>query len=223
MLPLDELYRICKIAREEVCVGKYGVGRVIARPFVGTAGDYKRVSAERKDYALQPPAQPLQSALRAAGVRTVSIGKIYDLFGGVGFDAHYKTKSNAGGIEQILKTVSSSTGTPTFAWVNLVDFDQEFGHRNDPEGFAGALEAFDQALPEILEALPENAVMIITADHGNDPTTPGTDHSREYVPVLKYEKHQAGVNLGIRQTFADHAATVAAYFDVPFDSVGEGF
>ena len=222
---------MCEIARAEVCIGKYGVGRVIARPFVGTPGAYQRVSAERKDYALQPPAKPLQTALREAGVRTVSVGKISDLFGGVGFDESYKTKSNEEGVDRVVEVMRQTTGPttgPTFVWVNLVDFDQEFGHRNDPEGFAGALEAFDRALPAILAALPEKSALVITADHGNDPTTPGTDHSREYVPVLYYVRNEDGKaapgrDLGIRATFADHAATVASYFEAPFDSGGSCF
>ena len=224
VIPLQDLYRMCRIAREEICVGPHAVGRVIARPFVGTVGDYTRVSAERKDYALPPAAPVLQQALQAQGVHTVSIGKIADLFAGVGFDASFPTKSNAAGIEAALRQIRTlgAAGQPAFVWTNLVDFDQEYGHRNDPEGFAHALEAFDEAVPALLESLPPEAALVITADHGNDPTTPSTDHSREYVPLLYYDG-RAGRDLGTRTSFADHAATVAAFFDVPFETTGTSF
>lgn len=224
VLSLEALYEACKIARERVCVGDYGVGRVIARPFVGAPGAFKRVSSERKDYSLLPEETPLQVRLQQAGVKTISVGKVADLFGGLGFDEGYKTKSNAEGIERTLACIASCVDDqkPAFIWTNLVDFDQEFGHRNDSDGFAMALEAFDQRLPALMQALPKNGVLLITADHGNDPTTPGTDHSREYVPVLKYSPGETVKSVGVRQTFADHAATVAAYFGV--DGVaGEGF
>ena len=224
IIALEELYRICTIAREEVCIGPYNVGRVIARPFVGAPGAFQRISAERKDYALMPPAKPVQSALQEAGVRTVSVGKIADLFGSVGFDENHKTKTNAEGIAKARDCIERvSPNEDVFIWVNLVDFDQEFGHRNNPEGFAGALEEFDRHLPELTSCLPEGAVLVVTADHGNDPTTPGTDHSREYVPVLKYSKGKKGRPLGVRRTFADHAATVAAFFEVDFVCDGESF
>lgn len=224
VIPLDALYRMCEIARDEICVGNYGVGRVIARPFVGEAGAYQRVSAERKDYSLQPPRPPVQSVLQEAGVRTISIGKIYDLFGGVGFDESHKTKSNTAGITKILEVMKTADPEiPTFVWVNLVDFDQEYGHRNDPQGFAVALEEFDRHLPELIDTLPDAGVLVITADHGNDPTTPSTDHSREYVPLLKYQHGKPGTNLGLRSTFADHAATVAGFFDVAFECKGISF
>lgn len=222
--PLEMLYKACEVAREKVCVGDFGVGRVIARPFTGAPGAFERVSAERKDYSLLPEATPLQVWLQQADVKTISVGKIADLFGGLGFDEGYKTKSNAEGIERTLSCISSCAhdDRPAFIWTNLVDFDQEFGHRNDPDGFAGALEAFDIALPALMRALPEDGVLLITADHGNDPTTAGTDHSREYVPVLKYRPGKTGKPVGVRQTFADHAATVAAYFGVE-GVAGEAF
>ena len=222
-LALDELYRICDIARHEICVGPYGVGRVIARPFVGVAGDYQRVSAERKDYSILPPQKPIQARLQEIGVRTVSVGKIADLFGSVGFDESYKTKSNTEGIKRTLALIDSvEPDENVFIWVNLVDFDQEFGHRNNPNGFARALEEFDQAIPQFIEKLAADSVWVITADHGNDPTTPGTDHSREYVPVLKYRKSDKGESLGLRKSFSDHAATVACFFNLEaeFEAVG---
>ena len=222
VIPLSELYRICDLARTQICVGPYGVGRVIARPFVGTAGAYQRVSAERKDYAILPEQAPLQLMLQEQGIRTVSIGKVADLFGGLGFDERYKTKSNAEGIQRTREILQATApDTSTFIWVNLVDFDQEYGHRNNPDGFARALEEFDTALPDIVAALPgEESRLFITADHGNVPTTPGTDHSREYVPALLYAPGATGVDMGTRATFADHAATVAAHFNVNFPRAG---
>ncbi len=219
VVPLEELYRICRIARDEVCVGDHAVGRVIARPFVGTEGAYVRISSERKDFALPPPVTTLQEALQAEGVRTVAIGKISDLFAGAGFDESIKTKSNGQGIEEIVRRLQRMD-EPTFVWANLIDFDQEYGHRNDPDGFARALEEFDAALPAVTDALPDGAVLVVTADHGNDPTTPGTDHSREFVPLLVYGA-ESGRNLGTRRSFCDHAATVAAYFHVRFNTDGQ--
>lgn len=223
-IPLGELYRLCQVARDEVCVGPHAVGRVIARPFVGTPGAYERVSGERKDFSYLPTRLTLQEALQQFGIRTVAVGKISDLFGGVGFDDVYKTKGNPEGIDETLRLLHAFTDEtpPTFLWVNLVDFDQEYGHRNNPEGFARALEAFDAAVPDLLAALPSQARLAITADHGNDPTTPSTDHSREYVPLLFYGDGTAR-DLGLRTTFADHAATVAHALGVPFASQGASF
>lgn len=223
-IALDELYRICAIARDKICIGPNGVGRVIARPFVGAPGSYQRVSAERKDFSLKPPAPPIQELLQQAGIRTCSVGKIYDLFGGVGFDESHKTKSNLEGIHKTLDLIKQAdAGENAFIWTNLVDFDQEYGHRNDPAGFAKSLEEFDQWLPEFIAQLPDDGVLILTADHGNDPTTPSTDHSREYVPVLKYQKGKPAKDLGTRATFADHAHTVASYFEVNLPGKGEAF
>ncbi len=224
VLSLEELYRQCRIARDEVCVGAHAVGRVIARPFEGKAGAYTRLSSCRKDYALRPPAPAVQESLQKAGVRTVSVGKIADLFAGVGFDESHKTKSNAEGMAETLAAVerAAASAEPTFIWTNLVDFDQDFGHRNNSEGFADALEAFDRWLPSLLAALPEDARLVITADHGNDPTFPGTDHTREFVPLL-YVDGKAPRDLGTRATFMDHAATVASCFGVPVDFGGTSF
>ena len=222
VIALEELYRMCDVARRKVCVGPHGVGRVIARPFVGATGAYLRVSSERKDYSMAPPSATIQQALQGAGIRTVAVGKIGDLFADEGFDQVVKTKSNGQGMEETLRQMRAAD-RPTFIWTNLVDFDQEFGHRNDADGFARALEAFDERLPEFLEALPEGGVLVITADHGNDPTTPSTDHSREFVPLLVYGAADAGRNLGLRPSFSDHAATVAAYFDVDFQTQGQPF
>lgn len=222
-IPLHELYRLCQIARGAVCVGRHSVGRVIARPFVGTPGAYTRIPADRKDFSRLPP-RTLQQALQQHGVRTVSIGKINSLFGNLGFDEAHKTRSNTQGLDKTLRLMRASRpdDPPTFVWANLVDFDELYGHRNDPDGFARALEAFDRAVPDLLKALPERGRLVITADHGNDPTTPSTDHSREHVPLLVYGR-DAGRNLGTRPSFNDHAATVAAYFGIPFETEGTSF
>lgn len=222
-IPLDDLYRMCEVARNQVCVGEHGVGRVIARPFEGSPGSWTRISSKRRDFSRLPEEPPLQSILQQHGVTTVSVGKVADLFGGVGFDRTTKTNGNADGITVTLKEMQQADG-PTFIWTNLIDFDQEFGHRNNPEGFARSLEELDRALPEFIEALPDGARLLLTADHGNDPTYPGTDHTREYVPLLYYGGSQA-IDLGTRSSFVDHAATVAEYFGVdesfggvPFES-----
>ncbi|MEX1055840.1 MAG: phosphopentomutase [Rhodothermales bacterium] len=220
-IPLEELYRMCEVSREKVCVGSHAVGRVIARPFVGEPSAYSRISSERKDYALKPPAETVQEALQSAGIRTIAIGKIGELFDGVGFDEIRKTKSNEEGIRETLSAMSGAV-EPTFIWVNLVDFDQEFGHRNDVAGFARSLEAFDHTVPDFLTALPSGGRLVITADHGNDPTTPSTDHSREFVPLLVCGG-EPGRDLGLRSSFLDHAASVAAFFGAPFDIDGQPF
>jgi phosphopentomutase len=231
-IPLEGLYRMCRAARERVCVGEHAVGRVIARPFVGAPGAYVRDAAARKDLSLRPPAPTVQEALQAAGVRTVAVGKVASLFGGVGFDAEVRTKDNADGVEKTLAVLreAASSGAPTFVWANLVDFDELYGHRNDAAGFARALEAFDAALPALEAALPEGAVLLLTADHGNDPLFPGTDHTRERVPLLVLEKGRPeGRDLGTRASFADHAAAAAYFlreagdFGVQWDGPGTSF
>jgi len=225
VIPLPRLYELCELARTSACVDEHAVGRVIARPFVGSPGNYRRISEERKDFSRPLPRPPLQQVLQEGGVRTISIGKIADLFDRVGFDAMKKTKTNEEGIATTLEAIRTygAGDQPTFVWTNLVDFDQEYGHRNDPDGFAAALETLDQALPEMLDALPDDAMLLLTADHGNDPTFPGTDHTREYVPVLLVGGTSTPRNLGIRPSFNDHAATVADYFGVPFETEGRSF
>jgi phosphopentomutase len=221
VIPLDELYRLCEVARIKVCVGPHGVGRVIARPFEGSHGAWARISGKRKDFSRLPEKEPLQEQLQHQGIATVSVGKVADLFGGVGFDRTIKTNGNNEGVRATIQEIDSAKG-PTFIWTNLIDFDQEYGHRNNPQGFAAALEAFDRALPTILEALPEGARLLITADHGNDPTYPGTDHTREYVPLLYYAD-QTPANLRTRDSFVDHAATVAAFFGLDESFGGQSF
>ena len=223
-IPLEEQYRLCRIARDEVCVGEHAVGRVIARPFTGEAGAYERISSKRKDFSLLPHAPTVLDALSKAGVRTVCVGKIASLFGGAGVDEEVKTAGNEDGVEKTLAAIAeaAASGAPTFVWTNLVDFDELYGHRGDAPGYARALEVFDAALPRLEAALPAGARLLLTADHGNDPTYPGSDHTRERVPVLLHEAGTEAVrDLGTRDTFADHAATVAAFFDVPWDGPGE--
>lgn len=221
VIPLQEQYRLCRIAREIVCVGEHAVGRVIARPYEGTDGAWSRISGKRKDFSRLPVQEPLQQRLQQQGVTTLSVGKVADLFGGVGFDRTTKTSGNADGVRATITEIQQAEGD-TFIWTNLIDFDQEYGHRNNPQGFAAALECFDRALPGILETLPEGSRLLITADHGNDPTYPGTDHTREFVPLLYYAD-QTPVDLGTRDSFVDHAATVAAYFGLDESFGGQSF
>ncbi|RMH70063.1 MAG: phosphopentomutase [Gemmatimonadetes bacterium] len=220
VIPLERLYEMCRIVREEICVGEHAVGRVIARPFVGTSGTYQRVAEHRHDFSLPPTGQTLFDRLHEAGIPTIAIGKIGDLFAQRGIDHHYPTKSNQDGIQQTLHQLK--TMSHGFIMTNLVDFDTEFGHRNDPVGFYGALQEFDRSLPAILDQIDDQTLLIITADHGNDPTTPSTDHSREYVPLLVYGRQ--AVNLGVRSTFADVGQTIADYFQcVPAGLSGQSF
>lgn len=207
VISLDELYRICETARE-ILRGPYEVGRVIARPFTGTSGHYTR-TANRRDYAVPPPEGMLLDLLSAGEVPVTSIGKIADIFLNRGITESVKTKSNAGGMKQIELAMERQAYGLIFA--NLVDFDMLFGHRNDVEGYAEALEAFDCWLPGL--QLIEGDLVILTADHGCDPTTPSTDHSREYTPLLVYgPRVKSGVALGTRATLSDIGQTVAENF-----------
>ncbi len=221
VIPVDRLYYMCDVARRRVCVGEHGVGRVIARPFEGDEGYFHRVSSQRKDYSIRPPAESIQQRLQNQGVATISIGKVADLFDGIGFDEQHKTTSNQDGMFVLQQQIQrfAGTGHRVFIWVNLIDFDQEYGHRNDPEGFSRALEEFDYGLAAILPSFPTDGRLFLTADHGNDPTFPGTDHSREYVPYLIVNAPPG--SHGVRTTFADHAATVAAFFGISHQGPGE--
>jgi phosphopentomutase len=211
VIPVWELYRMCEIARD-LLRGPDEVGRVIARPFTGEPGAFQR-TPNRKDYAVPPPAGMLLDQLAAAGVPVSSVGKIFDVFLGRGIGDHVKTKNNADGMHQTLSMMEEMPAGLIF--VNLVDFDQNFGHRNDVEGYARALEEFDAGLPDLMKQLQRNDLLIITADHGCDPTTTSTDHSREYVPLLVYGKRaKAGLDLGTRQTLSDIGQTVAENFAV---------
>jgi phosphopentomutase len=218
VIPLDELYRACEIAREMLRPPK-DVSRVIARPFDGEPGRYQR-TANRRDYSLAPPEETLLDALAHAGIARAGIGKVDDLFAGRSITSRH-TASNAEGIGAIKAWLSSADGG--FLFVNLVDFDQLFGHRNDVAGFYGALREFDAALPSITSRLKEDDLLFITADHGNDPTTPSTDHARERVPLLAGGMRVVPRDLGERQTFSDLGATIAEWFGLSFRGRGKSF
>lgn len=206
VIPLTRLYEMCHIARG-LLVDKHGVGRVIARPFVGEPGYFQR-TANRRDFSLLPPEGNVFMRLRQAGIVTVAIGKIHDIFAGQNIDFSYHTAGNTDGMDKLLAALDKHPAG--FIWANLVDFDMLYGHRNNVAGYAAALQEFDAFLPQLLVKIRPGDLLIITADHGNDPTTPSTDHSREYVPLLAYGL-AAGVDLQIRSTFADVGATVTDY------------
>lgn len=220
IIPLKRLYEICRIAREKVLTPPIIVGRVIARPFIGTRGNYSR-TVNRKDFSLNPPTETILDVLLKRGINTIGIGKVNDLFNYKGIGVIEKTKSNDEGFIKVLEYARNSSDSLIFA--NLVDFDVYFGHRNDPFGFAEALKNFDALLPQLIDVLDESDALVITADHGNDPTTPSTDHSREYVPLLFYRKNKVAKNLGIRKTFSDVAKTVGDFFKANNSLQGESF
>mgnify|MGYP001422032132 FL=1 len=211
VIQLEKLYEICDITRNKVLIHPLKVGRVIARPFLGNSGSYER-TVYRKDYSLDPPSETVLDLLTKNKINTVAIGKINDLFNYRGISVEVKSKSNREGFEQLIK--ASKEYHSSLIFINLVDFDVYYGHRNDVEGFANALKELDNFLPEFLENLHQSDRVIFTADHGNDPTTPSTDHSREYVPVLYFGKNKPVTNLGIRNTFSDVGKTAAEYFNV---------
>jgi phosphopentomutase len=221
VVPIEELYDICKIARELTLDEKYMVGRVIARPFEGEPGNFKRTS-NRHDYALKPFERTVMNELKDSGFDVISIGKISDIYDGEGVTKSLRTVSNMDGMDKLVDTVEMDfTG---LSFLNLVDFDAVYGHRRDPEGYGKALEEFDARLPEVLSNLREDDLLIITADHGNDPTFPGTDHTREYVPLLVYTpRKEEGKELEIRKTFADIGATVADNFNTKMPKHGKSF
>jgi phosphopentomutase len=218
VIPLAELYRACEIARA-MLKPPHDVSRVIARPFAGTPGSYKR-TANRRDYSIEPPAETLLDALAKAEIPRAGVGKVDDLFAGRSISSKH-TASNAEGIRGIKEWLSTAESGLLFA--NLVDFDQLFGHRNDVAGFYGALREFDAALPSITSRLKEDDLLFITADHGNDPTTPSTDHARERVPLLAGGMRVVPRDLGERQTFSDLGATVADWFGLSFRGRGKSF
>ena len=221
VVPLEELYRVCEEARA-MLVPPHEVSRVIARPFRGTAGHFER-TPNRHDYSVAPGPGLTLHALRAAGVHVETIGKIYDLYAGAGIDATRKSRSNTEGM-RLLAERYATLPDPAFLMLNLVDFDMLWGHRNDPEGMARGLVEFDGWLAGFLAQLAPDDLLLLTADHGNDPTTPSTDHSREYVPILITGKpvwHQ--VHIGVRETFADLAATIADILGVKPPPQGVSF
>jgi phosphopentomutase len=222
IVPVEKLYQWCRFARKEVMTGEHGVGRVIARPFNGVSGRFERISDQRKDFSLAPPNHNLVSRLLGNGVKCYAIGKIADLFAGVAFTQYRRTKSNAEGIAQLLSLMSAVRDS--FVFVNLIDTDQLYGHRLDPEGYARCLQEIDRAIPAIAGKLQENDVLIITGDHGNDPTSTSTDHSREFVPLLVYPQQLAvEKDLGIRDTFSDVAASAAKFFGISETFSGKTF
>ncbi|MEX2264537.1 MAG: phosphopentomutase [Bryobacteraceae bacterium] len=219
VIPLWELYKICETARA-ILRGRHEVGRVIARPFLGSPGSFAR-TANRKDYAVPPPKGMLLDLLDDKDVPVYGVGKIFDVFLGRGIRDYAKTKDNADGMDKMLDALGTAPEGLVFA--NLVDFDQQFGHRNDAEGYSAALEEFDAWLPRLLGRLNEGDLLMITADHGCDPTTPSTDHTREYVPLLAYgARARRGVDLGRRATLSDVGQTVAENFGVRLKK-GTGF
>ena len=220
IVPPEQLYEYCRIARAQL-QGKHGVGRVIARPFVGQSGSFKR-TANRHDFSLEPPRATLLDAVKEKGLSSIAVGKIYDIFAGRGTTEHVYNQSNANGMEHALSYAKKDfTG---LCFVNLVDFDMNFGHRRDPEGYARALNEFDAWLPGFLAQLGEDDVVMITADHGCDPGYAATtDHTREYVPLLVLGKQVKPVNLGTRESFADIAATAAELLGVQLDTTGKSF
>ncbi|ADH60276.1 phosphopentomutase [Thermoanaerobacter mathranii subsp. mathranii str. A3] len=220
VIPPVELYRICEIARE-ILKGDHAVGRVIARPFTGSSGNFVRTE-NRRDFSLKPFEPTILDMLKEAGYEVFAIGKIEDIFAGQGITGKNHTTNNDEGITATIKAMDEVKDGLIFT--NLVDFDMLYGHRNDVEGYAKALKNFDDRLPEIMEKLTKEDLLIITADHGCDPATESTDHSREYVPLLVYSplmKH--GVNLGVRSTYADIAATIAEVFEVGSTKHGTSF
>jgi phosphopentomutase len=220
VIPVEELYSYCRTARE-LLTGEHGVARVIARPFEGTSGNYRRTS-RRKDFSLPPVTDTMLDILARHGSEVLAVGKVADLFAGRGFTREIRTKSNAEGMEALSAVLDDVD--EGFVLANLGDFDTLWGHRNNAEAFARGLEEFDKWLSSFLEKLSMDDVLFLTSDHGCDPTTPSTDHSREYAPVIAYgSRLLGGVNLGVRESFADLGATVAQLMGVEGTGSGKGF
>ena len=219
IVPPETLYEYCRIARE-ILVGDHAVGRVIARPFVGNYPDFTRTS-NRHDFSVEPPKETLLDAIKSANKTVYAVGKIFDIFAGKGVTQKVFTTSNLDGIEKTLKALDTDFNGLCF--INLVDFDMLYGHRQDINGYAKALTEFDRYLPEITTKMRDDDILVITADHGCDPGDDSTDHTREYTPLIVYGKSVKPINLGTRKTFADIAATVADYLDVDFKCDGESF
>jgi phosphopentomutase len=212
VVPIEELYRLCAIARTKVCVGEHAVGRIIARPFIGPddGGVYTRTH-RRRDFALEPPGPTVLDILGEAGILSYGIGKIGEIFAWRGICVSPHSTDNMDGFDNLVNRVGGDV--PGFVFANLVDFDMVWGHRNDYEGYARGLEAVDARIPELFDAMVEGDLFILTADHGCDPTTPSTDHSREHTPLIaKVKGRNRGVPLGVRSTFADIGATVLDFY-----------
>ena len=222
VIPLEDLYRMCEITRNKVCVGDYYVGRIIARPFIGEPGHFVRTS-NRHDYSRMPEHRMVQQELQAAQIPTVAVGKIGDIYAHVGWDESYPTKSNAHGMNVVPYLLDSSFESGLMM-VNLVEFDSLYGHRRNVEGYKRAIEDFDYQLSGLLPLLKDDDLLIITADHGNDPTWHGTDHTREHVPLLAYSPSmKAAIDLGLRHSFGDIGQTVLANFGLSPYAVGTSF
>lgn len=220
VVPINELYNICKIARE-ILVGEHAVARVIARPFIGNKGNYTRTK-NRKDFSIKPHSKTMLNFIKEAGLEVAAVGKIEDIFEGEGITKAIHTANNMDGVDKTLEYMNSVDNGLIFT--NLVDFDMVYGHRNDPIGYANALVDFDNRVNEIILNLRNDDILFITADHGCDPTTSSTDHSREYIPLLVYgQKIKPGIDLGTRETFADIAATIMEYLDVNGEIKGSSF
>lgn len=221
IVPLEELYRICEIARELTLAPEFLVGRIIARPFVGEPGNFSRTS-NRHDYALKPFGRTTMNELKDSGFDVIAIGKISDIYNNEGVTESLRTKDNMDGMDRLAEVVRRDFHGLSF--LNLVDFDALYGHRRDPIGYGKALEEYDRRLPEVLNALNEDDLLIITADHGNDPVHPGTDHTREFVPLLAYSpRFKMGKELPLRETFSDIGATIADNFGVKLPENGKSF
>lgn len=222
VIPLEDLYRMCEITRNKVCVGDYYVGRIIARPFIGETGHFVRTS-NRHDYSRMPEHRMVQQELQAAQIPTVAVGKIGDIYAHVGWDESYPTKSNAHGMNVVPYLLGSSFESGLMM-VNLVEFDSLYGHRRNVEGYKRAIEDFDYQLSGLLPLLKDDDLLIITADHGNDPTWHGTDHTREHVPLLAYSPSmKEAIDLGLRHSFGDIGQTVLANFGLSPYAVGTSF
>lgn len=218
---VEELYRCCKIAREITMKPEWMVGRVIARTFIGNPTDGYTRTPNRHDYALAPFGKTVLNTLKDNDLSVIGIGKISDIYNGSGITESHRNLSNHHGMEQIINFAEKDfTG---LCFLNLVDFDAAYGHRRDPEGYAKCLEEFDVQLAEFLEKITEEDLVIITADHGNDPTAPGSDHTREYVPLVVYRKNGKNINLGTRTSFADIGATIAENFNLEMPEIGKSF
>jgi|YNPMSStandDraft_1061717.scaffolds.fasta_scaffold05422_8 phosphopentomutase len=221
VIPPERLYEICKVTREQVMIGEHAVGRIIARPFIGSNGNFTR-TYRRKDFALEPNGDVIFDVLKRNQIKTIGIGKINDLYAYRNIDVQIKTTNNLDGILKTIDAIKSEK--EAYIMTNLVDFDMLYGHRNDVQGFYNALKEFDNYLPELMNLLNEEDLLFITADHGNDPTYPGTDHTRELVPILVYGKRiKQNVNLGLRNTYADLAKTICEFYKLENSLAGKSF
>ncbi|MFE1244045.1 phosphopentomutase [Fictibacillus sp. NPDC058756] len=221
IVPIEELYEICETAREMTREGKYMLGRIIARPFTGNPGAFER-TANRHDYALKPFGRTVMNELQDSGFDSIALGKISDIFDGEGVTKAIRTKSNMDGMDKLVQSMEEDFTGLNF--LNLVDFDALYGHRRDPKGYGEALQEFDSRLPEVLNKLKDDDLLLITADHGNDPVHHGTDHTREYVPLLVYHNGiKKGKELNIGNTFADIGATIAENYNVKKPEIGKSF